>query len=65
MMKLDPEKKTKKAAAKTPQRKITPATFMAIERSKEVSKIKSAKTAEIENHYVNGSFTHSTSNRGK
>ena len=48
-----------------PQRKVTPSTFAAQERSKENSKIKSGETAAVENHYVNGSFTHSNSNRGK
>jgi hypothetical protein len=51
--------------APKPQRKVTPATFAAQEKRKENSKIKSAETAAVENHYVNGSFTHSTSNRGK
>lgn len=48
-----------------PQRKVTPATFAAEERSKETSKMRSGETAAVENHYVNGSFTHKNSNRGK
>jgi hypothetical protein len=54
-----------KPQARTPQRKITPETFAVEEKARENSKMKSGELAEVENHYVNGSFTHSTSNRGK
>ena len=56
---LVPEKK------KTAQRKATPEFFSAIEKSKETSQLKSAETAAIENHYVNGSINHAKVNRGK
>lgn len=54
-----------KPQTQAPQRRVTPATFAAEEKGRENSKIKSAETAAVENHYVNGSFTHTTSNRGK
>jgi hypothetical protein len=44
---------------------MTPATFAPEEKSKENSKIQVGETAAVENHYVNGSFTHKNSNRGK
>ncbi|MEA9357461.1 hypothetical protein SHI21_14635 [Bacteriovorax sp. PP10] len=63
----DLSKKTEaeKPQTQPPQRKVTPATFAADEKSKENSRIQVGETAAVENHYVNGSFTHKNSNRGK
>lgn len=47
------------------QKKVSYSSLNATEKNREISKVKSAETAAQENHYVNGSFTHSTSNRGK
>lgn len=60
-----PTDETVKPQTPPPQRKVTPATFAAEEKSKENSKIQAGATAAVENHYVNGSFTHKNSNRGK
>lgn len=62
---LSKKTKAKKPKVQPPQRKVTPATFAAEEKSKENSRIQSGATAAVENHYVNGSFTHKNSNRGK
>ena len=59
-------KKDLKTDQKTTKTKSAPITKLdPTGKSKETSKIKSSETANAENHYVNGSYPHAASNRGK